>query len=46
MNPLLGIDNTASYFGDARLESCDIENVVEAVFDGGVRDIPHECKLI
>jgi hypothetical protein len=37
-----GIDITASYFGDARLQPADIDSVVEAVFDKRDCKIPHE----
>jgi hypothetical protein len=40
-----GIDITASYFGDARLQPADINSVVEAVFDKRYCKIPHERTL-
>ncbi len=40
----LGIDNTASYFGDIQLEPGDIDSVVEAVFDGENGVIARERK--
>ena len=42
LNFQTGIDNTASYFGDAHLEPGDIDSVVEAVFDGRNIAIPYE----
>jgi hypothetical protein len=44
----LGIDNTASYFGDVHLKPADIDNVVESVFEvrNGRRltSLPSDCK--
>eukprot|EP00934_Nitzschia_sp_Nitz4_P005800 Nitzschia sp. Nitz4//scaffold5_size260463//137594//138600//NITZ4_000987-RA/size260463-augustus-gene-0.99-mRNA-1//-1//CDS//3329555355//5790//frame0 len=42
---LIHIDNTATYFGDAQLEPGDIDNVVEAVFDGSRHRISHELCI-
>lgn len=48
MSPL-GIDTTASYFGDVHLEPGDIDNIVEAAFDlrngRRVPSLPCDCKF-
>ena len=44
----VGIDNTASYFGDVHLKPGDIDNIVENVFDLGngrtLTSLPLDCK--
>ena len=44
----VGIDNTASYFGDVHLKPGDVDNIIENVFDLGngrtMTSLPLECK--
>ena len=40
-NMLACINNTASYFGDAQLNATDIDCVIDAVFEGSRKKIPH-----